>query len=68
MLFSGDLTRHPCFDILRSSGTGYRVPAGLSNTGIITEKSFWIGVYPGMSEEMLCAMAEAIKEALRSKQ
>ena len=64
MLFAGNLIKHPCFDSMRASGTGYRVAGTLENTDRILIDTFWIGVYPGMTDEMLDAMAEAIKEAL----
>lgn len=64
MLFAGNLTLHPCFDELRQSGTGYRVVGELKNTNRILRDTFWIGVYPGMTEEMLEYMAEMLKEAL----
>lgn len=66
-LFAGNLLRHPCFDELRQSGTGYRVVGSLSNTDTVMERSFWIGVYPGMTEEKLCCMADAIQEFIRER-
>lgn len=60
MLFAGNLTRHPCFDEMRRTGEGYRVVGSLENTDRIMEESFWIGVYPGMTEQMLDYMAENI--------
>ena len=60
-LFAGNLLRHPCFDELRKSGRGYRVVETLDNTDTVMERSFWIGVYPGMTEEMLRYMAEEIR-------
>ena len=65
MLFAGNLTRHPCFDEMRASGTGYRVVGDLANTDRILRDTFWIGVYPGMTEEKLRAMAKALHEAVR---
>lgn len=66
-LFAGNLLRHPCFDELRAEGTGYRVIEDLSNTDIVMERSFWIGVYPGMTEEKLQYMADAIKEFIEER-
>lgn len=65
MLFSGNLIRHPCFDELRKSGQGYRVAGGLEVTDRIMRDTFWVGVYPGMADEMIDYMAEVIKEAVR---
>lgn len=64
MLFAGNLTKHPCFDGMRASGEGYRVVGELENTDRIMKDTFWIGVYPGMTDEMLRVMAKTIKEAL----
>ena len=60
MLFAGSIVRHPCFDEMRNTGTGYRVIGGLENTDAIMNRSFWVGVYPGMSTDMLDFMAEKI--------
>lgn len=64
MLFAGNLTKHPCFDEMRREGEGYRVVGELQNTDRIMENTFWVGVYPGMTDEMLDYMAEVILEAL----
>lgn len=64
MLFAGNLTKQPCFDQMRKAGEGYRIVGSLSNTDLIMEHSFWIGVYPGMRREMLEDMAERILEAV----
>lgn len=64
MLFSGNLIKHPCFDELRASGTGYRVAGTLENTDRIMRDTFWVGVYPGMTDEMIDYMAQTIREAL----
>lgn len=62
MLFAGNIVKHPCFNQMRESGTGYRVVSELSNTDRIMKDSFWVGVYPGMTEEMLNDIAASIKE------
>lgn len=64
MLFAGNLTKHPCFDEMRVSGKGYRVVGELTNTDRIMNDTFWVGVYPGMTDEMIDYMAKTIKEAL----
>lgn len=63
MLFSGNLVKHPCFDELRESGQGYRVVGELTNTDRIMRDTFWVGVYPGMTDEMLDYMIKIIIEA-----
>ncbi len=64
MLFAGNLTKHPCFDEMRKSGEGYRVVGELKNTDRIMADTFWVGVYPGMSDEMIDYMAKIIIEAV----
>ena len=63
MLFSGNIIKHPCFDQMRSTGEGYRVVGDLTNTDRIMNNSFWVGVYPGMKDEMIDYMAKIIMEA-----
>lgn len=64
MLFAGNLTKHPCFDEMRKTGGGYRIAGGLENTDRIMADTFWIGVYPGMTDEKIDYMARVIKEGL----
>lgn len=64
MLFAGNLIKHPCFDQLRAAGTGYRVVGDLHVTDQIMNNTFWVGVYPGMNDEMIDYMAATICEAV----
>lgn len=64
MLFAGNLTKHPCFDQMRAARAGYRVIGDLSTTDRIMRDTFWVGVYPGMTDAMLDHMARIIKEAV----
>ncbi|ACM20480.1 CDP-6-deoxy-alpha-D-xylo-hexopyranos-4-ulose 3-dehydratase/3-reductase [Geotalea daltonii FRC-32] len=61
MLFAGNLTKHPCFDEMRREGKSYRVIGNLETTDSIMRETFWIGVYPGMTEEMIAYMISTIK-------
>mgnify|MGYP001835962149 FL=1 len=61
-MFSGNYIKHPCFDEMRETGTGYRVVGGLDNTDRIMNQAFWVGVYPGMNQEKLDYMVKVIKE------
>lgn len=61
MLFAGNLIKHPCFDRMRQTGEGYRVLGELKNTNAIMNQAFWVGVYPGMTEDMLDFIAEHIR-------
>ena len=63
-LFAGNLIKHPCFDEMRATGEGYRVVGTLDNTDRIMRDTFWVGVYPGMTDEMIDYMAKTIKEAV----
>lgn len=62
-LFAGNLLRHPCFDPIRNTDR-YRVVGSLDQTDRIMRDTFWIGVYPGMTDEKLEYMANAIKKAV----
>ena len=64
MLFAGNLIKHPCFDQMRASGKGYRVIGDLHNSEKIMRDTFWVGVYPGMTDEKIDYMAQVIKEAI----
>ncbi|MFA6433328.1 MAG: lipopolysaccharide biosynthesis protein RfbH [Elusimicrobiales bacterium] len=65
MLFAGNLIKHPCFDEMRRSGSGFRVvsasgrPSALPVTDTIMSSTFWIGVYPGMTKQMLEYMVKS---------
>lgn len=63
LLFSGNLIKHPCFDEIRGADA-YRVVGELTNTEFIMNNTFWVGVYPGMTDEMIDYMAQVIIEAV----
>ena len=73
MLFAGNLIKHPCFDALRESQKGYRVvgssavssDSALPVTDRIMRDSFWVGVYPGMKEEMIGYMIDKLHEFVK---
>lgn len=62
MLFAGNLLRQPCFDEMRANGRGYRVVGDLTVTDRVMENSFWLGVYPGMTEAHLQYMVDQIQQ------
>jgi len=62
MLFAGNLIKHPCFNDMRSTREGFRVVGELTNTDAIMKNSFWVGVYPGMTDSMIDYMVKVIKE------
>lgn len=64
MLFAGNLIKHPCFNELRRTGEGYRVVGNLEHTDRIMKDTFWVGVYPGMTDEKLAYMTKIVKEGV----
>ncbi len=56
LLFAGNLTRQPYFE-----GRAYRISGELTNTDKIMNDTLWIGVYPGLTEEMLSFVVEKIE-------
>lgn len=64
LLFSGNLIKHPCFDEIRGTDA-YRVSGELTVTDFIMTHTFWVGVYPGMTDEKIDYMARVIKEAVK---
>ena len=63
LLFSGNLIKHPCFDQIRGTDA-YRVAGSLDVTEFVMRNTFWVGVYPGMSDAMIDYMAQVIREAV----
>ncbi len=53
LLFSGNLTRQPAY-----KDVAYRISGGLANTDIIMNQTFWLGIYPGITREMMDFVAE----------
>ena len=64
LLFSGNLIKHPCFNQIRGTEK-YRVVGGLATTDFIMNNSFWVGVYPGMTDEMVDYMGKVIRESIK---
>ncbi len=62
LVFGGNLLRQPAFQ-----GKPCRVVGNLENTDLVTNNSFWIGVWPGISQSMLEYMATSLKEILKNK-
>ncbi len=61
-LFAGNIIQQPCFDGIREDRMSYRVVGDLTSTNQVVSNSFWIGVYPGMTDEMIGYMVETIKD------
>jgi CDP-4-dehydro-6-deoxyglucose reductase, E1 len=60
MLFAGNLTRQPVFD-----GVRYRVSGDLTNTDAVMRRTFWVGVYPALTEPMMDWIADAFWQFAR---
>lgn len=56
-LFAGNLTRHPAYQ-----EHPHRIAGSLDNSDVITEHTFWVGVYPGLSTELVDQTAATIRE------
>lgn len=56
LLFAGNLTRQPYF-----AGRPYRTCGDLANTDTVLNSTFWIGVFPGLNEQMLSFVADRLE-------
>ena len=63
LLFSGNIIKQPCFNEIRGTDS-YRVVGSLENSDFVVNNTFWVGVYPGMTDAMIDYMAQVIKEAV----
>ena len=64
LLFSGNIVKQPCFGEIRGT-EAYRVIGDLKNSDYVVSNTFWVGVYPGMTDAMIDYMAQVIKEAIK---
>lgn len=64
-LFAGNLIKQPCFAQMREEGRGYRQIGDLKNSDRLMEDSFWVGVHPGITDDMVDYMAEVIKDSVK---
>lgn len=64
LLFAGNIVRQPVFSELRESKKGYRIIDELLNTDKVMNDSFWVGVYPGLTDQMLDYMISRLRNQL----
>jgi CDP-6-deoxy-D-xylo-4-hexulose-3-dehydrase len=57
LLFAGNLTRQPAY-----KNVDWRIVGDLTNSDIVMTRTFWVGTYPGLTNEMLDYVAESISE------
>lgn len=60
LLFAGNLVRQPLYQ-----GLNYRVVGDLANSDKVMEGTFWVGIFPGLTEEMLTYTASMMREFCR---
>ncbi|MBR6611877.1 MAG: lipopolysaccharide biosynthesis protein RfbH, partial [Campylobacter sp.] len=65
-LFAGNITKHPVFDSMILD-TDYKIVGNLDITNKIMNDGFWIGLYPGMSDDVINYMIKKIREFVKSK-
>jgi CDP-6-deoxy-D-xylo-4-hexulose-3-dehydrase len=62
MVFAGNMLRQPA---LLNTGAKYRIYGRLKNTDIVMNRTFWIGVYPGLNKNMIGYMIKKIREFVK---
>lgn len=62
LLFAGNILKQPAY-----KNTNFRVVGDLKNTDIVMNRSFWVGVYPGLTTEMLDFVIECISDFMSGK-
>jgi CDP-6-deoxy-D-xylo-4-hexulose-3-dehydrase len=62
LLFAGNILKQPAY-----KDVDFRVVGNLTNTDIIMKRSFWVGVYPGLTKPMLDYVIESISEFMSGK-
>lgn len=60
LLFGGNITRQPYMKT-----RNYRVVGDLTNSDIVTERTFWVGVYPGLGESEIGYMVDTLSKFVR---
>ena len=64
LLFAGNILHHPVFHDMEKPEKIYRIQGELINTDKVMNDSFWIGVYPGLTDDMINYMIKEVSELL----
>jgi len=67
MLFAGNLLKQPCFDEMRTTNANFRIIGDLRNTDIIMNQTFWVGVSPLLTDEMIGFVVDTIRKFVKMK-
>jgi CDP-6-deoxy-D-xylo-4-hexulose-3-dehydrase len=62
LLFAGNLTKQPAYE-----GVEFRVAGGLENADAVMNSTFWVGVYPGITRQMLEYMCESFDAFMKAR-
>lgn len=62
LLFAGNILKQPAYKDVE-----FRVVGDLTNTDIVMKRSFWVGVYPGLTKPMLDYVIESITDFMSGK-
>ena len=62
LLFAGNILKQPAY-----KDVDFRVVGNLNNTDIVMKRSFWVGVYPGLTKPMLDYVVESISDFMSGK-
>jgi CDP-6-deoxy-D-xylo-4-hexulose-3-dehydrase len=61
-MFAGNILKQPAY-----KGVDFRVVGNLENTDIVMTRTFWIGVFPGLTKDMIDYAIEMIKDFISGK-
>ena len=62
LLFAGNITKQPAY-----KDVDFRVVGDLTNTDVVMTRSFWVGVYPGLTTQMMDYVIESIRDFMAGK-
>lgn len=62
LMFAGNILRQPAY-----KNVDFRVVGNLTNTDIVMKRTFWVGVFPGLTEPMLDFVADSIIDFVQGR-